>query len=100
MSIRKAVSWLLEALRSVVFLMVGILILGAAERPLTAGGRLQPAQLLLLLAADLIILYVVHRKFIAQRRFYRSSEKPALSGRQTLILLGFAAIAFVTVAIV
>jgi len=99
MSVGKAAAWMLEALRSIVFLMIGLLALGAAERPLTEGMQLQPGQMLLLLTADLAILYVVHRKFLAQRRFYRPSQKAELSAAKTMTLLGYACIAIIIIAI-
>ncbi|MED5021027.1 hypothetical protein P9847_27570 [Paenibacillus chibensis] len=100
MTLGKAAAWLLEAVRSVVFLMLGLLALGAAERPLLKKEPLNLIEMLLLLTADLAILYVLHRKFLAQRRFYRSSQKPALSGLKTLLLLGYACLALVMMAII
>ncbi|MCJ8011894.1 hypothetical protein MUG84_09085 [Paenibacillus sp. KQZ6P-2] len=98
MSMGKAAGWMLESLRSVVFLMLGLMFLGAAERPLTEGGQLQPGQMLLLATADLAILYVVHRNFLAQRRFYRASQKSELSAAKTVTLLGYACIAILITA--
>ncbi|MEI0738541.1 hypothetical protein VQ056_21035 [Paenibacillus sp. JTLBN-2024] len=61
MGIGKAAAWTLEALRSIMFLAVGLFALGAVERPLTDGKELAPIQMLLFLAANLTVLYVLHR---------------------------------------
>ncbi len=99
MSLGKAAAWMLEAVRSIVFLMLGLMALGAMQRSLFQSGQLTLFEMLLVLTADLAILYVVHRKFLAQRRFYRASQKPALTGGKTLILLGYAGAALLVAAL-
>jgi hypothetical protein len=99
MGIGKAAAWTLEALRSIMFLAVGLFALGAVERPLTDGKELAPIQMLLFLAANLTVLYVLHRNWFGQRRFYRSAEKPKLSGAKTVALIGFACVAIFIVSV-
>jgi len=98
MGMGKTAAWLLESLRSIAFLIVGLLVLGAVERPLTDGKELTPIQMLLFLAANLAVLYVLHRNFFAQRRFYRSAEKMKLSAAKTATLIGFACLVIIIVA--
>ncbi|GIO32315.1 hypothetical protein J2TS6_34560 [Paenibacillus albilobatus] len=99
MGIGKAAFWTLEALRSVVFLVMGLLVLGAVERPLTDGKELAPIQMMLLLAANLAVLYVLHRNIFALRRFYRPAEKKKLSAAMTAVLLGFAFVSITIIAV-
>ncbi|MWV45767.1 hypothetical protein GRF59_19305 [Paenibacillus sp. HJL G12] len=99
MSLGKAAAWILEAMRSIVFLLLGLMALGAVQRPLLRGGQLTLIEMLLVSTADLAILYVVHRKLLAQRRFYRASQKPVLTAGKTLILLGYAGAALLIAAL-